>query len=64
MSHWNWSYFLSWDWSFLFADPGGKIPTYWQWLASAWGWTVAVAVCALLLALVVGSVVGVLRTLT
>ena len=24
MGHWNWSYFLSWDWSFLLADPGGS----------------------------------------
>jgi glutamate/aspartate transport system permease protein len=63
MGHWNWSYFLSWDWSFLLADPGGKIPTYWQWLLSAWGWTAAVAACALLLALAAGSVIGVLRTL-
>ena len=63
MGHWNWSYFLSWDWSFLTADPGGKIPTYWQWLVQAWGWTVALTVCSLALALVAGSVVGVLRTL-
>ena len=64
MGNWNWSYFLSWDWSFLFDDPGGKIPTYWQWLVAAWGWTAAVAGCSLALALVIGSVVGVLRTLT
>ncbi|MDR0274344.1 MAG: amino acid ABC transporter permease [Burkholderiaceae bacterium] len=64
MGNWNWSFFLSWDWSFLKADPGGKIPTYWQWLVSAWGWTAAVAACSLALALVAGSVVGVLRTLT
>jgi len=63
MGHWNWSFFLSWDWSFLMADPGGKIPTYWRWLMLAWGWTAAVALCALLLALAVGSAVGVLRTL-
>jgi glutamate/aspartate transport system permease protein len=63
MGNWNWSYFLSWDWTFLMSDPGGKIPTYWQWLISAWGWTAAVAGCALILALVVGSVIGVLRTL-
>jgi len=63
MGHWNWSYFLSWDWSFLAADPGGKIPSYWQWLVQAWGWTAAVAGCALALALVAGSIIGVLRTL-
>jgi glutamate/aspartate transport system permease protein len=53
----------SWDWSFYLDDPGGKIPTYWQWLLSAWGWTAAVSVCSLALALAAGSVVGVLRTL-
>jgi glutamate/aspartate transport system permease protein len=63
MGNWNWSFFLSWDWSFLMNDPGGKIPTYWQWLVIAWGWTAAVAFCALILALIMGSVIGVLRTL-
>lgn len=32
-------------------------------MISAWGWTVSVALSALLIALVVGSIVGVLRTL-
>jgi glutamate/aspartate transport system permease protein len=64
MGNWNWSFFLNWDWSFLMADPGGSMPTYWQWLISAWGWTAAVSGCSLILALAAGSVVGVLRTLT
>lgn len=38
-------------------------PTYLNWLFSAWGWTVGVSLTALLVALVVGSVIGVLRTL-
>jgi glutamate/aspartate transport system permease protein len=63
MGNWNWAFFLNWDWSFLFASPGGKIPTYWRWLISAWGWTAAVSACSLILALAAGSVVGVLRTL-
>jgi glutamate/aspartate transport system permease protein len=63
MGHWNWAFFLDWDWSFLTDDPGGRIPTYWQWLISAWGWTAAVSLCSLILALVAGSIVGVLRTL-
>jgi glutamate/aspartate transport system permease protein len=41
---------------------GGSV-TYLDWMMSAWGWTVSVALCALVLALVVGSIVGVLRTL-
>ncbi|MDO5087670.1 MAG: amino acid ABC transporter permease [Comamonadaceae bacterium] len=38
-------------------------PTYLNWIINAWGWTVAVALAALVVALVVGSVVGVMRTL-
>ncbi|MCL1960222.1 MAG: amino acid ABC transporter permease [Desulfovibrionaceae bacterium] len=38
-------------------------PTYLNWVASAWGWTSAVSLSALLLALAAGSVIGVLRTL-
>ncbi|MGO4390556.1 amino acid ABC transporter permease [Variovorax sp. M-6] len=52
-----------WDWQVFLEDPGGKIPTYWQWLVSAWGWTVSVSLCSLVVALVLGSVVGVIRTL-
>ncbi|RZS54986.1 amino acid ABC transporter permease [Sphaerotilus mobilis] len=37
--------------------------TYLDWLLSAWGWTLSVAVLALLVALVVGSLIGILRTL-
>lgn len=36
--------------------------TYLQWLLSAWGWTLSVAVLALAVALVVGSLMGILRT--
>jgi glutamate/aspartate transport system permease protein len=40
---------------------GGDI-TYLDWLLSAWGWTVSVAVLALIVALVVGSLMGIFRT--
>ncbi len=40
---------------------GGDI-TYLDWLLSAWGWTVSVAVLALVVALVVGSLMGIFRT--
>lgn len=53
----------NWDWQVFLQDPGGKDPTYWQWMISAWGWTISVALSALVVALVVGSLVGVLRTL-
>jgi glutamate/aspartate transport system permease protein len=44
-------------------DPGGKIPTYWQWLLSAWGWTLSVSLCGLVVALIIGSIIGTIRTL-
>jgi glutamate/aspartate transport system permease protein len=40
---------------------GGDI-TYLNWLASAWGWTLSVAALALVVALLVGTVMGILRT--
>jgi glutamate/aspartate transport system permease protein len=43
----------------------GKAPgvqTYLDWLLSAWGWTLVVAAIALVIALLVGSLIGVLRT--
>ncbi|HQC96369.1 MAG TPA: amino acid ABC transporter permease [Aquabacterium sp.] len=40
----------------------GQDISYLQWMLSAWGWTLSVALLALLVALVVGSVMGVLRT--
>ncbi len=41
---------------------GGDI-TYLDWMLSAWGWTVSVSLLALALALVLGAVIGTLRTL-
>ena len=40
---------------------GGDI-TYLEWLLSAWGWTMSVSLLALVVALVVGSLMGILRT--
>ena len=53
----------SWQWQFFLEDPGGKYPTYLQWMMSAWGWTVSVSLLALLIALVAGFIIGMLRTL-
>jgi glutamate/aspartate transport system permease protein len=65
---------MSWDWQVFCEDTlerqvvqgcfgkGGDI-TYLDWMLSAWGWTVSVSVLALLLALVLGSFIGTLRTL-
>jgi len=40
---------------------GGDI-TYVDWILSAWGWTMSVAALALVVALIVGSLMGILRT--
>ena len=40
----------------------GGDTTYLDWLLSAWGWTLSVALLAVVVALVVGSLMGILRT--
>lgn len=52
----------NWDWQVFLQDTGGG-ETYLRWMMSAWGWTMAVASCALVIALVVGIFVGICRTL-
>lgn len=64
---------MTWDWEVFCRDTiegtvaphcfgqGGEI-TYLDWMLSAWGWTLTVSVLALVLALIVGAVMGVLRT--
>jgi len=65
---------MSWDWQVFCQDnisqevvagcfgKGGDV-TYLDWMLSAWGWTVSVALLALLVALLFGTVVGIVRTL-
>ena len=53
----NWK----WDWQVFLQNTGGG-RTYLQWLMSAWGWTLSVSLLSLAVALVVGSLVGVMRT--
>ncbi|WP_246867802.1 amino acid ABC transporter permease [Rhizobacter sp. SG703] len=50
-----------WDWQVFLQDTGGG-QTYLEWLMSAWGWTLSVALLSLVVALVVGSLIGILRT--
>ncbi len=50
-----------WDWQVFLQDTGGG-RSYLEWMMSAWGWTLSVALLALLVALVVGSLMGILRT--
>ena len=63
----------SWDWQVFCRDTitseqvsrcfgsGGDI-TYLDWMLSAWGWTLSVSGLALIVALLVGSLMGILRT--
>jgi glutamate/aspartate transport system permease protein len=50
------------DWQ-VFLNDDGSGRTYLQWMFDAWGWTLAVAGCSWVVAMVVGSLMGVLRTL-
>ena len=50
-----------WEWEVFLRDTGGG-QTYLDWLMSAWGWTLAVAACAAVVAFTLGSVIGTLRT--
>lgn len=64
---------MSWDWQVFCKNTidgevmprcfgtGGDI-TYLDWLFSAWGWTLAVSLLSLAVALVFGAVMGILRT--
>jgi glutamate/aspartate transport system permease protein len=54
---------MTWDWQVFLQDDGSG-RTYLEWMMEAWRWTLAVAGCAWLVAMVVGAVVGTLRTLT
>jgi glutamate/aspartate transport system permease protein len=64
-SNWDWQIFCKSNledtrYPTCFGE-GGDI-TYFQWMLSAWGWTLTVSLLGLLLALAVGSLVGVART--
>ena len=64
---------MNWDWQVFCQDTitqevgqscfgkNGDI-TYLDWLLSAWGWTISVSLLALGVALVLGSIMGILRT--
>jgi glutamate/aspartate transport system permease protein len=63
----------SWDWQVFCKETTsqevisgcfgrGGDTTYLNWILSAWGWTLSVAVLALVVSLVVGSLMGIFRT--
>ncbi len=63
---WNWEVFckstLEEDFSPLCFGAGGEI-TYLDWMMSAWGWTLSVSALGLTIAMLLGVVMGTLRTL-
>ena len=50
-----------WDWMIFFQETDDGLK-YWQWILSGLGWTITVGFFALIIALVLGSVLGVMRT--
>lgn len=53
---------MTWDWQ-VFLNDDGSGRTYLQWMFDAWGWTLAVAGASWVVAVAVGALVGVIRTL-
>lgn len=52
--HWNWGVFFQ-------EVPGGE-EYYWELMLAGIGWTLAVSVCAFFIAMVLGAIIGTLRT--
>ncbi len=64
---------MAWDWQVFCKETTsgdvvqgcfghGRDSTYLNWILSAWGWTLSVALLSLIVALLVGSLMGILRT--
>ena len=53
---------MTWDWQ-VFLNDDGSGRTYLQWMMDAWGWTLSVAGCSWVVAIVMGGTMGTLRTL-
>lgn len=53
---------MSLDWQ-VFLNDDGSGRTYLEWMFEAWGWTLSVAGCAWVVAMLFGSLMGTLRTL-
>jgi glutamate/aspartate transport system permease protein len=52
----------NWNWSILFAPEPGGSGTWLHYLVVGLGWSITTALCAWVIALVIGSIVGTLRT--
>lgn len=53
---------MNWDWQ-VFLNDDGSGRTYLEWMIDAWGWTLSVAGSSWVVAMVVGALMGTLRTL-
>ena len=53
---------MSWDWKVFLQDDGGG-RTYLEWMMTAWGWTLSVAVASWFVAMFFGALMGTFRTL-
>ena len=53
---------MSWDWKVFLQDDGGG-RTYLEWMMTAWGWTLSVAVASWFIAMFFGALMGTFRTL-
>ena len=53
---------MAWDWQ-VFLNDDGSGRTYLQWMMDAWSWTLSVAGSAWVVAMVMGALMGTLRTL-
>lgn len=53
---------MNWDWQVFLTDDGSG-RTYLEWMMEAWGWTLSVAAWAWVVAILMGTLVGTLRTL-
>jgi glutamate/aspartate transport system permease protein len=51
-----------WNWGIFFQDVAAGSGKYWEWYLSGFGWTIAVALLAWIIAFPIGSIVGIVRT--
>ena len=54
---------MTWDWQVFLNDDGSGGRTYLAWMIDSWGWTAAVAGTSWIVALLLGFIMGTLRTL-
>lgn len=53
----------NWNWGVIFQSTGVGNEHYWQWLLSGFGWLLLIGGVAWLIALSIGTVLGIMRTL-